>query len=1266
MVKIYGKIQLQLGIYFLSLRLREEINTSGGAIMTHIGIRAFRILMICCVVSIYTPIGLSQGQTTGAIQGRVYDIDSGAGVAGATVTVRNQDLGLERSTVTGSDGSYTLNILPPGAYTITATHPQYEADKSSELSEARNFAVRLSTINQVQQRLIGLRKIGAVSQTPGNPTTPPTTPPTAQPGTQPQTQPATQGGESQGEQLTNTVSPTRIENFDTRQLVSLPLASTRTFDDLAFLAAGVAPPPQAIGQIVGPGVGAGVGTSGQFSVNGARSRSNNFTVDGSDNNDPDVGVRRQGFVTLIPQPIESVQAFAIATLLWDAEFGRNLGSQVNAVSKGGGNEFHGQLYGFFTDSSLNARNFFDYTGGDSGGKNPFTRTLAGFALGGPVTPNSTQFFGSFEHENINSSTEQHFATPTLAQRGFGNAQAILVPLINNNLGIIPGGVTPSGSNAFSFYPLPNNPGGPYGANTLSRVLPSDGDGVIASLKVSRQVTPGSTLNVRYNFTNDERILPSVNRAINSTIEADSQTQNLSVTLDSSLKINLFNQARFSFGRTRLDFLPYANTPFIFDSTSSGVIGVVDSGGNLIAVQPFSSSTGPLGQVTIEPFSPVGVDVFIFPQKRVNNTFQFADTLAMNWRTHSYKFGADIRRIQFNSLQDRNYRPSLVFGIGTFANATLTNQGLFVDRTLFVSQGADLASLGLASSIFQSITAGVPNSTIGLRAFEYNFFFNDNWRIRPNFSLDYGLRYEYNTVPSEVNNRIEDAITLKNLPVPGNSRFDTPSRTAAFNNAVSAYRAVLDGRTGIYDPDRNNFAPHVGFAWDPWRDGKTSIRAGYGLYYDAILGAVVSQSRNVFPNEIPFNIDPSFAGFDILGNLLNPAFLVLNGDSNAPLIRPGTINQFGLAPEDFVAGIGQLFVQNSAAGLAFTLPEKHLRTPYAQQWHLTLEREILRDYLLSAGYVGTKGTKLTRLTTPNFGPNVIPFAGFVDANTAFPLFLFGQSLAPTRPNQNLGAYQIFENSANSSYHSLQLEMRKRYTHGYTFTAAYTWSHAIDDVSDVFPIAGAPVLPQDSFNLNLERADANFDARHRFVSSLIWDLPFYRNSTDDAARWLGGWQLSSIFQVHTGQPFTLNVPFDANFDGNLTDRPSTTQGLIFNDDHGPQRVRLSDGSSFLNFINTTGGVFINGRGFIDGLINPGTGFVGRNTVRGDTFINLDMVFSKNFKFTESQNLEFRTEVFNILNRANFGIPIRVIGAPGFGSSVDTVNPARVIQFALKYKF
>ncbi|QQS47817.1 MAG: carboxypeptidase regulatory-like domain-containing protein [Acidobacteriota bacterium] len=1160
------------------------------------------------------------------ITGKVVDI-AGNELSGAIVTAGNQE-GLIYTTVTDQNGDYELSDLPACDYVLTAS--------LNEVSASTNVSAREPEIRAPEIRLD--------AEVSGLPV--------------PQVQ-SLKKDEKDETSVLQTVDPARSGSFDQRQLGSLPLgggAYMRSFDELAFLVSGVAPPPYTPG-VRGPGVGFGVGTAGQFSVNGMRARSNTFSIDGSDNNDPDVGVRRQGFVALVPQSIETVGDFTILTSLWDAELGRNVGSQVNAVSKYGARDFHGEAYGFFNDSSLNARNFFDYTGGVSGGRDPFTRTQLGAVLGGPVVRGSgtdgvpVTFFAGFEYDRVNSSTEQHFATPAPAERRFLGNETFGTLYLNSPQSFTDG-VTPVGRKILSLYPEPNNPAGPYGENTLTRILPTGGSGGIVSFKLMSQISDRHLLDARYNFTDDRRILPSVNRAINSELEARTRSHNLSLILGSQLSDNLFNQARFSFGRTRLNFLE--RSPYIFFSERT--LESVSSGGGSIMIP---SETGPIGELLIEPFSPVGVGVHYFPQMRASNTFQVADTVTWMAGDHTVKFGANVRRYQLNSRLDRLYRPQIYFGGGLLGR--LSN--IPSDVTVPIS-GVQQASVGVASSVFQTITAGAPDSTLGLRFSEYQVFINDSWRVRRNFTLDYGLRYDYTSVPHSVDKRLERALTLENLPSVGGSRFDTAERLGIFDAAVAAYRRALDGRNRIHDRDRNNFGPHFGFAWAP--GDRTSLRGGYGVYFDAILGAVVSQSRNVFPTEIPINVDPSFLQFDVY-SLNNPALLVIRTiDDNTftnpvNLLRQGACNQFGACnrfggePEDFKALIGQLFRQNPAGGLAFTLPEKRLRTPYAQHWHLTLEHELFGDYLFSAGYVGTKGTKLTRLTTPNLGANVTPLIVLDDVHYGLPVIdptpaaqLVGSRIT-RRPSEELGAFQIFENSAASIYHSLQLESSKRYSYGLQYTAAYTWSHAIDEVSDLFPIAGAPVLPQDSRNLRAERASANYDIRHRFSASLIWDLDFLQESKNLTGRMFGGWQLATIFQAHTGQPFTLGVPFDANYDGNPTDRPATTAGLAFFDRHGPRRVAVEQGFNTSSF-----------------LVLEKNGVVGRNSVRGDGFVNLDLALTKNFSFSDQQRLVFRAEFFNTLNRSNFGLPVRTIGAPGFGSAIETVNPARLIQFALKYSF
>ncbi|MCI0388173.1 MAG: carboxypeptidase-like regulatory domain-containing protein, partial [Acidobacteria bacterium] len=335
---------------------------------------------------------LAQSNIKGAIRGTVHEEKNpSSGVPNAIVTILNLQTGYTTSTITSGVGVYSFEFITPGNYKISAEATGYEQIANSVVPL---FDVNFNMVSVVTPPPLELRKSGAA--------------PIA---TQPSTTPATTIQDAPGKVLVNLEEATRGANFDERVILALPFSGSRTFDQLAFLTAGVAPSPQAIGDTIGPGVGPGVGTSGQFAVNGLRSRANNFTVDGSDNNDEDIGVRRQGFTALVPQSVESLQGFYIATLLPRSQFGRNLGAQVNAISRGGGREFHGTVYGFFTDRHLKARDAFDLTVGtddvlrrangqtvlldDRGnrqmiplpnpvaGESPFTRGQYGFAVGGP-------------------------------------------------------------------------------------------------------------------------------------------------------------------------------------------------------------------------------------------------------------------------------------------------------------------------------------------------------------------------------------------------------------------------------------------------------------------------------------------------------------------------------------------------------------------------------------------------------------------------------------------------------------------------------------------------------------------------------------------------------------------------------------------------------------------------------------------------------------------------------------------------------------------
>lgn len=1251
----------------------------------------------------------AQDTVTGAFEGTVSDSQTGALLKGADVEIINQETGLTIRLHTDNRGRFYQGLLLPGVYKIRVMLAGYEP-------------------REVLQRL-KITYTGEVVPVPvlldPNPVAPAT--PTATPIST--AAPAPGVADTDVPASINRLDGRRSGSFSEEEVTGLPLGphSSRSFDEFSLLVSGVAPPPQTLGNVAGPGVGAGVGSAGQFSVNGLRSRANNFTVDGSDNNDEDIGVRRQGFVALVPQPIESIQEYQVITLLAPAQFGRNIGAQVNAVSKSGGNQTHGTGYGFLNSSRLNARDFFDTTLGNgvsqlrtasnqpvllngnpilvrnqSGGKDSLTLGQGGFVLGGPLAPERMFYFISAEGQLSNATKEQNFAVPTIEQRGAFNSGASAI--FRNPLGprdangnpteqVFAFPTTSQGDAIFSFYPFPNNPGGVFGPHTFTQVLPASEQGKILSgkfdgnFKIKERL---QTVTARYNFTDDWRDIPSVGEAIFSSIRANVRAQNFSFFLNSKVSSPastsaVFNQVRLSYGRTRLNFEELrdqtflrpsdilANTPFLLNaplllnSTLPRVISNVDFGANtgpvLYTTDPTAPRTeaalGAVGQINMAGFSPVGVDVFNFPQRRVNNTYQVADTLTYNPGRHRLAFGVDTRRTELNSELPRNARPLITFNGAP--EIDITPQGTLAYSNRFI-RPETLAAASAASGFSQTLATG-GESSIGLRFYQLDFFAQDEWRARDTLSLSFGLRYEYNTPPTEMNRKIE-------------STFNDPSLGVA-----PGLKTFIAGRTRIFDPDRNNFAPRVGLAFSPHLFGPnrtTVFRGGYGIFYDQILGAVVSQSRNVYPTYLTLDLAGGFANLRFIpGNnqfgdscqlqnrcayqFINPQNATLFG---VPLVAPGTLNT--LNPRLTFAQIASIVnlvgggPVPALSGFGVTLPARRLEMPMAQHYSFSFEQQLRRNLVVSASYVGTRGQSLLRFTTPNLGRNALlaPLA-FSTLLSAEPMF-FGLALPPGtnitaqgniaggRPVSSVGAVTQFETTGTSRYNSLQLQARGRFSGALQYDLAYTFSKVTDDVSDVFDLAGASALPQDSFNLKAERGPANFDARHRFAYNFIYTFSNFADRGRVFRALAGGLQIAGLGQFQTGQPFTVNSIFDVNLDGNLTDRLDNTNGIVVTGNR-QQPLRLTT-------TNTAGMLAAVGH----------DGRIGRNSFRAGNLLDLNLAVIKKFAITNSQAVMLRVDVLNFLNRANFGIPVRLLEAPGFGQATNTVTPGRRIQLALKYSF
>jgi hypothetical protein len=1280
-----------------------------------------------------TPI-FSQSNVTGGFEGRVTDGLGGPGLAGITVQFINVANGYQSAKKTDSTGYFQQAFLSPGVYKVRVEAPGYKFFEKEQVLYA-------TKTNEFRPVPIPLEKEGAAAVTTPTTTSTPTVTNTPTPTNNAKTTPDDPGDENLN------LNPRRDGIFGSREVSTLPLGGTtltRTFDELAFFVLGVNLPPQAIGNSVGPGVGGGVGTSGQFSVNGLRSRANNFTVDGSDNNDEDIGVRRQGFFTLVPQPIESIQEFQIITLLAPAQYGRNLGAQVNAISKSGGNDFRGTVYGMFNSDRLNARNFFDNAGGNSsipltgrqptgaivpvfiddvqpsisnnaGNKDKTTLWQAGFAIGGPIVKNKAFFFASGEGQWLDATKERNFAVPTVEQRGFvgsgaGGLRQCQEFLINGRCQDENGVSVPftdgfpttyDGDAVFSLFPFANNPNGIYGRNTYSQELSADARGRILSGKFDWNIFKingnQQTFTARYNYTDDWRDLTDVGGALFSAIRPVARTDNFSTYLAGSLTDDLSNELRFSWGRTHLRFEEIKDTSGFLLPASRSFANPDDArfllNARLIAnntlpincnefgcSQPtrvdysregttenpglgVDSRLGLIGQLNVSGFSPVGVDVFNFPQERSNNTFQIADNLRWQIGKHSFTFGTDIRRTVLDSELPRNSRPLVTFNgapdlfdlcqVVPCSNLS-TNQNACPTRFCL---GTDLAASGAATGFFQSLILPNNDARIKLGYYQLGFFAQDDWRISRRVTLSYGLRYEFNTVPQEADNKIEDTFS-QTLPA-----------------AVASFSQFIDGRTQIFDADQNNFAPRVGIA--AAITDSTVIRGGFGIYFDQILGAVVSQSRNVFPTFTTLNFgggntrastDPTSSLYNFLSfRLFNPLRTTLNA---APIIQPGTLNTMGVNQTALLNAILNNFPWfnfsngNRIAGSAFgaTLPQRELDTPFSYQYSLGLEQRLFRDTFISVAYVGTTGRNLLRFTTPNLGSNYLVGVTRVDLDDSGVPTVIGTTFDPTanptsrlfagRPVPLIGPINQFETTGLSQYDSFQIELHGRWLRNkLQYQVNYVYGKVKDDVSDVFDLAGASALPQNSTTFVGEYAPANFDVPHRFTYNFIYDLPSLKGQNDALRYLFGDWQIAGTGRFYSGQPFTVNSIFDVNLDGNLTDRLNNTAFLVETGDRRqPLALTCTNQSQCQTMLAPIGR----------------DGDILRNTFRSGNIMELDMSLSKRFRFTENQNLQFRVDFFNFTNRANFGVPVRFLESPSFGQATDTVTPGRRIQFALKYNF
>ena len=1089
--------------------------------------------------------------TQGGIVGAIRD-EKGANIAGAKVTVTNTATGLQRETTTTANGLFRLMALPTGTYQMKAEAPGFATSTTAAIEVG---------VDQIRTLDVMLH-VGVQNQT----------------------------VEVQADAtLTQTETSKRGEIIDNRKVEDLPL-NGRDFAQLARLNPGVASSGGGGGQQGGEG-----GVSG-FSSNGQRSTSNNFMVDGVDNNDYFGGAAAQ-----IPS-IDSIQEFEVQTNTFSAEYGRNSGSVVNLVTKSGSNELHGSLYEFFRNDALDARNFFN----DSGfAKSALRLNQFGGTLGGPIVKNKTFFFLNYEGFRREAGITRITNVPTLAERA-GN-------FTDNNGNPIKIPVNPISARLFNLFPQPNlsNPSG----NFISSPNQTDGTDQFL-VKVDQHLRNSDMLSARYSRTRIDTFFPFTPGQGGTNIPGYGLNQNganslVALSYTRVISPRTLNEARFGFTRSDISLVtqpgPKAadfgfNTGWSANSPLSlGNIPQLAFAGGFVGG---SSSVSNLGG---------GIDQ---PNRTATNTFQWIDNLSHTTARHSFKVGGDIRYLQLNRLYDLAFNGQITFsGLDNVAGTDAGGNPVNIPNAL----------IDFSEGIPDGALQFVGDSHRNFRTSSYGLFAQDSFKVRHNVTLNYGLRYELNTVLHEAHGR------LSSWRPQNFTTFLNPTDPTIQNNiqALQASGIVTQDQVGgIYNGDHNNLAPRLGLAWDLFSNGKTVLRSAYGIFYETIIG------------NIPGNV------------MLNPPFLP---DFFTPFPFAGWPNTF--APSGFPV---------------LTISQQNLRTPYAQQFNFGIQQQLPGRMLLDVAYVGTTGTKLPRFVQidqayitkqqiDQLTPNVVTRMELIGIPPSVANFLYANQLWGAMPSvvrtPYFGYAQLFqaEDTVSSNYNSLQAKLDKRFSHGLSFLASYTWSHSIDGAS-VFFGSGAnatTIFPQDNYNLKAEHGSSDFDIRHRLSWSFNYSVPAFQR----LPKFVGsGWELGGILTLQTGQPFSVLTGQGLSGTGLGNDRPN----LVGDPNTGPHTVQ--------QWFNTAA--------FVNNL--PLTfGTAGRNIVTGPGYRDFDFSVLKNTKIGERMNAQFRAELFNIFNHPSFALPANILAAPNFGTLFTTPDAAqnnvglgsggpRLIQLALKLSF